>query len=358
ISCTFVRADLQTDPPKNQRLEAYSLKTPSYRKTSESFSELIQHPASPISFEQKEPVIVYFINPTLQISDYWRRNQIAFERRLDELGIKYIIRIHDIKTNSPEEQKQRLLHRALSDEPNFIILTLDAAPDVAFIDAMLKPTKTQLIVLNVTEPILSWGTYQPLIYVGFDHVLGTKMLANYFIETFPKNSKFAVNNFYPSYISQFRGDKFIDIVSKKNMFNLLSHEHTQATHGSARTVTRTLIDEHPDVDFIYSCSTDIALGTSNELKSLGRSDIKLNGWGGGTEELEAIKRKELAVTVMRMNDDNGVAMAEAVKLSLEKKQQSIPLVYSGEFQLVTTETSSSDIAEFKKQAFRYSGLDL
>ncbi len=88
-----------------------------------------------------------------------------------------------------------------------------------------------------------------------------------------------------------------------------------------------------DIKFIYACSTDIALGVIEVLKQrnlLGK--IEVNGWGGGgNSELEAIEKGELDITVMRMNDDNGVAMAEAIKLDLENKSSLVPTIYSGDF---------------------------
>lgn len=338
------------------RLASYSQQSASFLQVNQAFTQLIQQPAKPSSYVHPKPIVVYFINPTQQLSDYWRRNQIAFKSRLDELGIVTTIKLHDIKVNSPEAQKRELLSRALSNNPDFIMLTLETVPEVSFVASMMKTTKTRLIVQNVTKPIASWTHFQPLMYVGFDHEIGTTMLANYFSYAFPKGCTYAVNNYYPSYISQSRGDKFIASISEKTDFTMLSHAHTKATHGSARYFTRSLLSLHPEVDFIYASSTDIALGTSTELKSMGRDDIKVNGWGGGSEELIALTRGELAVTVMRMNDDSGVAMAEAVKLSLENKEHAIPLVYSGEFKLLTSETSIEQVAEFKKQAFRYSGV--
>lgn len=341
----------------NARLEEYQAQSMQYKKLSKSFSALIKEPAQSISTKQQKPVLIYFINPSVQLSDYWRRTQIAFESRLNELGIKYVIKTHDIKIQSPERQKLKLLRRALSHEPDFIVLTLDNGPEVKLIENMFKSTNTRLILLNVTTPIASWGGFQPLIYVGFDHVIGTQMLADYFSHHFIDNSQFAVNNFYPSYISRARGQSFIDSIEKNTNFILKSHVHTEATHGSARMSTKELVSKYPELNFIYASSTDIALGTSYALKSLGRSDIKVNGWGGGSDELEALSRDELAVTVMRMNDDSGVAMAEAIKFNLEHKEDVIPLVYSGEFKLITSEINLDQIKALKEYAFRYSGLE-
>ena len=79
---------------------------------------------------------------------------------------------------------------------------------------------------------------------------------------------------------------------------------------------------------------------------------QVDGWGGGSAELEAIARGDLDVTIMRMNDDTGIAMAEAIKWDLESKP--VPHVYSGDFELVTKEDSAAKIEQLKKRAFRYS----
>ncbi len=66
--------------------------------------------------------------------------------------------------------------------------------------------------------------------------------------------------------------------------------------------------QYPDVKFIYACSTDIALGAIEGLQEKNMlQNIMVNGWGGGTPEIKAIEKGELDVTVMRINDDNGVA---------------------------------------------------
>lgn len=99
-------------------------------------------------------------------------------------------------------------------------------------------------------------------------------------------------------------------------------------------------------------STDVALGAVDALKELGRDDVMINGWGGGSAELEALSKGELDVTVMRMNDDTGIAMAEAIKWDLEGKP--VPTVYSGDFEVVTKSDSPERIEALRKRAFRYS----
>lgn len=326
-----------------------------YQQLNKRFSEAVSKPAQPLTVKQTKPILIYSIIPTAQISDYWRRNQVAMQLRLDELGINYQLRSHDLKANSSEEQKRRLLHRALSYAPDYMILTFSTSVEIDFIEKMLRGTNTKLIVQNVTEPVTAWGAEQPLIYVGFDNRIGSEMLANYFKKYFPNTTKYAVNDYFPSYISRTRGQTFINAMNKEQRFNMVERNHTKATHGSARGTTKKLLATHSDLKFIYASSTDIALGTQLELQSEGRSDIKVNGWGGGDAELQSIQDNGLLVTVMRMNDDNGVAMAEAIKYNLEGREDELPLVFSGDFKLVSQDTSAQLIKQYKQQAFRYSG---
>lgn len=325
-----------------------------HNKANVLFEQKIKKSAVPLSIKQDKPLLIYFINPTRQISDYWLRNKIAFTHRLDELAIKYVIKSHDIKVKANEDQKRRLLKRILDHHPDFVVLSLDTVPEMAFIKQLLEQSSTRLIVQNMTTPIKNWYKNHPLIYVGFSHEIGSEILADHFSQSFPEKANYAVNNYYPGYISQLRGKKFIELLESKSSFNMLSHFYSNATQGSARQHTLKLVEQYPQLDFIYASSTDIAIGTSDALQELKREDIQVNGWGGGSAELEAIKNGQLDVTVMRMNDDNAVAMAEAIKLVLENKEDSVPLVYSGEFKLVTPETSLVQLNEYIKYAFRYS----
>ena len=57
---------------------------------------------------------------------------------------------------------------------------------------------------------------------------------------------------------------------------------------------------------------------------------------------------------MRMNDDNGVAMAEAIHLDIEGKTDEIPTIFSGDFTLVKKGMSIKELNELQHRAFRYS----
>ncbi|MCA1981223.1 MAG: hypothetical protein LDL10_06770, partial [Calditerrivibrio sp.] len=152
------------------------------------------------------------------------------------------------------------------------------------------------------------------------------------------------------YVSKMRGDSFINLVSNKHI--LVASHITDGKKDKAKQFVSTF-KKISEVAYIYSCSTDVSIGAYEALSQLGlKNKIAINGWGGGEKELEMILNKQLDVTVMRMNDDNGVAMAEAIKLDIIGEE--VPTIFSGKLVLVEKDMKESQIQKLKERAFRYS----
>lgn len=332
------------------RYDEYLNHHPDQKKLTDALSDAVRKTSVPLNRVQKAPITISLVLPGQQISDYWVRNLKAFEMRLDELGVKYVINQVFTRPNVDERQQSLSLMQALKEQSDYLIFTLDTTKHRKFIDRVLHSTKTKVILQNITTPAKAWADKQPMMYVGFDHELGTFKLANYFRKKYPNGANYSILYFSRGFISQARGDSFNNIMKRIPSFKHVSSYYTEATEESGYKVTLDNVSQHPDIDFIYACSTDVALGAVQALKELKKKNIVVNGWGGGSAELDALG--DLDVTVMRMNDDTGIAMAEAIKWDLEDKK--VPLVYSGDLVLVTKDDSKEQIDALKKRAFRYS----
>jgi autoinducer 2-binding protein LuxP len=314
-----------------------------------------KHPVA-LNIEQTKPINISVVFPGNQTSDYWVRNIKAFELRLDELGIRYTINQVLTKPNQDIRQQSASLLAALNNNVDYLIFTLDTVRHRKFIEHALGSTQTKLILQNITTPLKKWGKRQPMLYVGFDHEIGTKKIADYYKSTMSERRNYSMLYYSPGYISQARGDTFSNELNKDQHFNLISSFYTDASEKNGFDITYANVTINPNIDFIYVCSTDVALGAVAALKQLNRTDIVVNGWGGGSAELDAIKNGELDLTVMRMNDDTGIAMAEAIKQDLQGDP--VPLVYSGDLVLVSKYDSVDTIERLERYAFRYSNQSL
>jgi autoinducer 2-binding protein LuxP len=326
---------------------------PEQKQLTEQLQQTVLEMAVPLSVEQTKPVTISVVYPGQQVSDYWVRNIAAFERRLEELGIAYQLNQVFTRPNDDYRQQSVSLMEAVKNNSGYLIFTLDTTRHRKFVEHVLHSTDTKLILQNITTPVKAWSDNPPFMYVGFDHVEGSLLLADYFKQRFDGAiANYSVLYFSEGYVSDARGGTFIEQMDSDHRFKLATSYYTKANRDSGRSAAINALKQYPNIDFIYACATDVALGVTDALRELGKTNVVVNGWGGGSAELDAIERGDLDVTVMRMNDDTGVAMAEAIKWDLEQKP--VPQAYSGRFELVTADDSAQRIDELKSIAFRYS----
>lgn len=334
-----------------QFLEAH----PEQIALTESFERRVRAPGVPLKIEQHYPIHVFIVYPGLQQSDYWRRSVVSFTSRLDELGVRYQITERFTKPGTDLRLQGTLIQEVIRTSPDYLIFTLDALRHRGMIDQVHNIGKTKIILQNITTPLRAFDGRQPFLYVGFDHLFGTRILADEFKRRFPEGARYAVLFGPKGYVSQMRGDTFIDEMVHHKGMDLRASYYVNFDRVRAEKATRDLLSKEPDLDFIYACSTDIALGAIDAIEALGRQgDVLVNGWGGGSNELDALRNGSLAFSVMRMNDDNGVAMAEAISLDLQQMAEAVPTVYSGDIVQVDQAMTEKDLQALKTRAFRYS----
>jgi len=335
-------------------IDEYLKLNPEQRELMKSFSQIIRDEAKRVNV--KKTVKVSVIYPGNQVSDYWRRSVFSFKKRLEELGLKVKIEEHFSRISVDLRKQTKSIMKTLNNNPDYLIFTLDAKKHEKLIGKLLQKGTTKIILQNITTPRKSWGKNQPFLYVGFDHLEGSKILADYLINKLDANAKYSLMFFTKGYVSNMRGNEFIKYLKSKNKFKLVSTYYTDGNLEKAMKATDDVIAHKHKLGFIYACATDVAFGVVKSAKKNNKlGQFIINGWGGGGRELDAIVKGELDVTVMRMNDDNGVAMAEAIKLDMLGKSELVPTVYSGDFKLVEKGISKKVLDEYKKWAFRYSG---
>ncbi len=340
---------------KYYTLDEYIENHPEEKIREDSFKKIVRRNTVKQYHNLTQPKIA-FIYPGGQISDYWRRSRESFKNRLLQYGVKPEIINFPIPPSASTAEHAVIFRKAVKTEPDFLIFTFDTRRHQRMIEPVLISGKPKIILQNITTPLKAWDNKQPFMYVGFDHATGAKTLARYFADKTGKQGNYAVLLPEPGYLNDVRGKTFISYMDNNTSLDLTSLFQTGINKEKARKATISITEKHPDIKFIYACSTDIALGASEALKSAGlQGKILLNGWGGGSPEIEAIKNGELDVTIMRINDDNGVAMADAIVLDMLGKKSQLPLVFSGRFEILVKGISEKRLQKLQQESFRYSG---
>lgn len=298
----------------------------------------------------QSPVRIAVVYPGLQTSDYWQRSLRAMKARLEQIQQPYIL---DVRFSQPYLQvdlQEAQLLEVLKKDPDYLIYTVNSDRQKHMLESVLQRKRPKVIVQNLTRPIREWFEIQPLIYVGFDHIRGAKLLASYYKKRFSKGTEYGILFWDRGVVSQQRGVTFFREIGEHH--KLVASYFTQASRGKARQATLRMLNENPKLSYIYACATDVALGALDALKELGREDVVVNGWGGGMSELEAFRAGQLDVVLMRMNDQNGIAIAEAI--SRDNAGLPVPQVYSGDFRVLSDKTSLEQLESLIQQAFIYS----
>lgn len=335
-------------------LDEFTDSHPRQSENIKAFSERVAGQASPL-VPYKGSAKIAVIYPGEQASDYWRRSVTSFEERLKELNLDYQINSVFSGSSSLVGNQAQLIAAALKEDPDYLVFTLDVLRHRSLVQRLIARGRPKVILQNITTPVKAWRGRQPFLYVGFDHVAGTNMLIDYYNERFGEKKSFAILYGPRGYVSRARGNTFLQAYSDPEARNLKASYYVGYDRKKSREAATRILKENKDLAFVYACSTDIALGVLDAVREQGSDGLVVtNGWGGGSAELDAISQGDLDVTVMRMNDDNGVAMAEAIALDMAGRGQEVPVVYSGEFQLVTSKDSADRIGALKAKAFRYS----
>lgn len=340
-------------------LDEFLEKVPEEKEHYYSFRSIVQKEAIPlIEGIQEKPIRIAMVYPGNEKSDYWTRSVASFAVRMEQLGIRneifeFFSRPGVVDRDIQEEQ----INEALKSDPDYLVFTLDVTRHKESIERIITLGRPKLILQNITTPLKEWTGNQPFLYVGFSHKLGTEeILIPEFLKRTGGKGSYALLYFAKGFVSEQRGNTFIDYMEKNTDLILKAAYYTDGQFDIAKEATEDLLNEYPDIDFIYACSTSIALAAVEVLELKGKKEqILVNGWGGGSAELDSIMNGHLDFTVMRINDDNGIAMAEAIKLDIQGEGNRVPIVYSGEFVLVNQKTTSVDLDELKRRAFRASG---
>lgn len=331
------------------KYDEYYSAHPDELQASTELVETVRKDAVPIA-RKVDKVKVGIIYPSHQFSNYWPRSVKSFQLRMDELAIPYEVRTRYTRPNTEVSVQVQQIEEMLRWKPDYLVYTLDSARQRAVVERLIRGTDIKVILQNITTPIKEWGDDQPFMYIGFDHAEGAKILARYQKKRQPEGSPYGVVFRSKGFISDMRGLTYIQNIGQYHQ--LRSSYYTDSSRPGGYAAAKKIVAESPDLRYIYATSTDTALGTVDALAELGRQDIIVNGWGGGAEEIAELKKGTLQVVLMRMNDGNGVSMAEAIKRDLEGKK--VPLIFSGDFTVLDDSMSLTEIERIERFAFRYS----
>lgn len=321
-----------------------------------AFQQVVGAPGQQVAATVAEPVKIAVIYPSLDVSDAWLRAFLAMEARLKENGIPYEavqfasgIGDHQLQTTFTDQ--------VIQEDYEYVVfgpteLLIQAENIKALVDAGKK-----VFVLTMDTVLKQYGDNQPMMYTAFSHYAGSQIICDWVVKTLGTEGTYAMLRGTPGLVDDQRSGGFNSCLAENSNWKLAYEHYGDFQREGGTTGAQLIISAYPEVTLIHSANTAMAMGALSAVQSMSVQDkVMVTGWGGTGDELDALLRGELRATPMRMADDLGVAMADAIRYDLEGRADELPLVFIGRITIATGNMPEADILGMREEAFRYTGV--
>ncbi len=333
-----------------------SLEAASTQDIASKFQALVSNDSKPLSIKQQKEIKIGVITPSKDVSDFWVRSYIALTRRLSELEIKFSTKLFS-STQIEHSLQTRYIEQVLQDRETFDFVIFGPSElkvQSENIQQLSAANEFDTFIWAFHTPDKSWK-HQPKAWFDFSSSVGAEKICEFLITQLGNNIKVVLNRGIPGVTDNQRSGDFKSCVQEEGNWQVLYEHFGQYQEYGGKDGADFTAKYFPEAEVLHNANTAMAVGAVRGLKENGiLNKVITTGWGGTETELQLIRKKELNATPMRMSDDVGVATAEAIKLTLEKRSNEIPNVYLGRITVANDDMTHQELSELSKEAFRYS----
>lgn len=322
-----------------------------------NMQDVVGAPAVPMENPPAEPVKIAVIYPSLDVSDFWLRSYLAMEARFEEMGLP--IEATQFATNMGDNLLLSTYAEqvARADDFEYVIFGPSELQVQQEDIKLIMDSGKQVIVLNHDTPLQDWGDDQPLMYSTFSHLFGALNVCEWVIENLGTEGTYAMNRGVPGGVDDQRSGGFQECMEENSNWEMAYEHFGLFQREGGFNGAQLILSGYPEVTYIHNANTAMAMGAISAIQAAGAEDrVLTSAWGGTGDEIEALRNGELVATPMRMSDDVGVSLAEAIRADIEGRQDDIPLVFLGRITIVASDSGPEVVNEYEQEAFRYTGI--
>ena len=244
---------------------------------------------------------------------------------------------------------------AVETDPDYLVFTVESFRHRQVIERLISRKRPKVILDGLTTPVRTWGETQPFLYVGFNDARSSRLLVRNFLSNRPGPERYAIFYAGQNAMHRTQGELIRLALAGESEKVLAARYYVGSDRNRARRAAIDLLSRDSEIGFIFSTSSEIALGVDDAIAELGLTErVSTNGWGATPAELERLRKGRLDATLMPMSDETGIAIAEAIALDLAGRAEDVPQVFAAHSVLLDRTATRKQIAALKRRAFRYS----
>ena len=259
-------------------------------------------PASP------EDIDVYWIGKTLN-NPWWISVSDFAQQEAEALGVNLTIAIPQEEVDL--EKQVSMIEAAVEQKADAIVISACSSDGV--IPAIQKAKDAGIKIVNFDTRISDKSVIDA--FVGGDDVAGAYKAGKYICEKLGGKGKVAIiTGLMEQSTGVDRRQGFMDACAEYPDIEVVAEQGAEWSSDKAADVTTNILTANPDVQAIFACNDQMAVGMVNAAKAAGKTpdDLILVGYDGILDSTNMIMDGDLDALVSLPNLDEG---AMGVKLA-------------------------------------------
>lgn len=181
---------------------------------------------------------------------------------------------------------------------NAAALILDNSGSDASVSAVHRAAKAGIACFLIDRAIAATGYAKAQIIA--DNHQGARLVAAEFARSIGDSGEYAeLLGRESDTNAQIRTNGFHAVLDKIPGLKLVESQSANWSQSEAFQKTETILQAHPDIAGIIAGNDTMALGAAAAVKGAGRRTIRITGFDGSPDAIEAIRRGELDATVLQ-----------------------------------------------------------
>lgn len=265
-------------------------------------------------------------------SDFHGMMGSGIESGLKEHGIEYEFLIRAPSNHVAHEEQLAIVENLIAEGVDYIIVNPTDPILQRIVYERVIESGIPLIVGNYSEPFdEDWG-FQPMMFTGYSHEEAGITLANYLHGIYGDGTEVTVIHGSPGYTTFARAPE--KVYNDLNM-TFLYEDFADYDRLKAYDAMERIIVTHPDVEVVIAASSAMAVGAVEAASANGLDGVyKIYGAGGTFEELRYIEEGVLAGAWIRDPVAMGIAVADAIKMHMDGREDEIELVFNSPIHII------------------------
>ncbi len=238
-----------------------------------------------------QPKLIAIIVPS-QDNPYFKAEADAAAARARELGYRVRVDAH----NDDAYRQDNLVDAAIAS--NASALVLDNAGTDASISAVRRATKAGIAVFLIDRAISATGIAKAQIVADNDQ--GARLVAAEFMKSVGGKGEYAeLLGRESDTNAQIRTKGFHAVLDKEPGMKRVSAQSANWSQSEAFQKTETMLQAHGNIAGIIAGNDTMALGAAAAVKSAGLKNVRITGFDGSNDAIDAIRSGELAATTLQ-----------------------------------------------------------